>query len=127
VILLSGITGEAASTGSARFYGPVFGAGSSTESTVQGIVPVAGTVSDLVVAVANAPQNGGGTQKWTFSVRKNGSSSGAISCEISESATSCSSSTTLTFAAGDLISLSATPSGTPQNWGSMRWSVTLTK
>ena len=64
-----------------------------------------------------------------LSIRKNGSTT-AVSCKIEgSSAKSCTSSATVTFAAGDLIDLEANPSspGPSSNWSSLRWSVTLTE
>jgi hypothetical protein len=127
-MLISGLTNESGSSSSARYLGAFLTSGpSATEPPVQQVVPVAGTVSNLSVRLGSTPNNGSGTQKYTFSVRKNGSNSGAISCEISENESTCSSSTQLSFAAGDLISLQATPSGTPSGWTTLRWAVTLTE
>jgi hypothetical protein len=49
----------------------------------------------------------------------------ALSLADSCGAAVSSSAPSPTFAAGDLISLQATPSSTPDNWGSIRWGVTL--
>jgi hypothetical protein len=128
LMLISGLTNASSdSTSSSRYLGPFqTSAVSNSESGVQQVVPVAGTVSDLYVRLGNDPNTGGGVQKWTFSVRRNGSSSGAVSCEISDTDSTCSSTTKLSFAAGDLISLQASPSGNPSGWSTLRWGVTLT-
>jgi len=128
-MMVGGLTNESGSgaTGSTRYLGLFSTTVSSSESTVQMVVPTAGTLSNLSVKLGTAPQNSFGTQKYTFTVRKNGNSSGSVSCEISESETSCSSTTTQTFAAGDLISLQSSPSNTPSGWGTLRWAVTLTQ
>jgi hypothetical protein len=128
-MLIAGLTNASSdSTSSARYLGPFqTSAVSSSEPSVQQVIPVAGTVSNLFVRLGSTPNNGGGTQKWAFSVRKNASSSGAINCEITENESTCSSPTELSFSAGDQISLQATPSGTPSGWNTLRWGVTLTE
>ena len=127
VMMLGGLTNENGSSTSTRYLGLFQTSPTTTESNVEMVVPAAGTVSNLSVRLGSTPNSGGGTQKYTFSVRKNGSPSGAISCEISENESTCSSTSTLSFAAGDLISLQATPSGNPSGWSTLRWAVTLTQ
>ena len=86
------------------------------------MVPLGGTIANLNVKLGT---NAGSSNSWTFTVHKNGAATG-VTCVVSgSSATSCASATTVTFAAGDLISLQVTPSGGPNDWGSIRWGVTL--
>ena len=128
-MLIAGLTNSSGSSTSNRWLGAFLtSAASSNESEVQQVVPVAGTVSNLSIRLGTAPDNGSGTQKYTFTVRKNGAD--AFGCEVVEAATTCSSAGTATFAAGDQISLQSDPSGTagndPKGWSSLRWAVTLT-
>jgi hypothetical protein len=127
MLIAGSTTANAPSTSSVSYVGPfqTTAAASPTEASVQGVVPISGTVSNLAVNLANNAQNGGGTQTWTFTVRKNGTPT-AITCTVTEATSSCTSTATETFAAGDLISLEAKPGGSPSNWGSLRWAVTLT-
>jgi len=97
---------------------------------VQQVVPVAGTISSLFVDLGEDPGTG---NSWTFTIRKKSgpgsTQSTAVTCSISgNSATSCNSAAlSVTFAAGDLISLQASPNSEPDSWNSARWSVSLTE
>ncbi|HYP55488.1 MAG TPA: hypothetical protein VEQ41_04205, partial [Solirubrobacterales bacterium] len=126
-MLLAGFTtANAPSASSTSYLGPFLtSAASSTESNVQQIVPVAGAVANLTVKIGNNPNNGSGTQSWTFTIHKNGGST-AVTCTVPEGSTTCASTGSETFAAGELISLEADPNNGPNNWGSVRWAVTLT-
>jgi hypothetical protein len=98
-------------------------ASTTTESSVQLVMPVAGTVSNLAVNLGTAPGTGGA--KWAFTVRKAGADT-VVTCPISNSnsLTSCSDPTNkVEFTAGELLSLKVKPTNSPANWGSIRWSV----
>ena len=135
-MLISGLTTtNQQSSSNNNYLGPFLtSTASSMESTVRQIVPVAGTLSNLSVRLGAAPGNGSGEQKWDFTVRKSvagaNSEDTAVTCEIVEAATTCTSSATVTFAAGDMLSIEADPTGAsgnnPNNWSSARWAVTLT-
>ncbi len=45
----------------------------STEVDTQGVMPVAGTFSDMYVTFSGAPQNGDGSQTFVLTLRVNGS------------------------------------------------------
>jgi hypothetical protein len=126
-MILAGLTTtNAASNSSDTFLGPFLtSASTATESSVLQAVPIAGTISNLAVDIGSAP---GGGRSWTFTIRKNGTTDTAVTCPISGGGgTSCTSSSSVTFAAGDQLSLRVHPSSSaPGNWTSARWSVTLT-
>ena len=106
-------------------YLPMFEANNcGVEVECQSAMPFAGTVKNLYIRAKSAPAAGGG---WRISVRKNASDQGvppAVSCDILAGNTSCSNTTgSLTFAAGDLISIRVTtapglvnPVNTPMRW-----------
>ncbi len=97
---------------STNYFG-MFGSFYSAQSAVQQPLPTSGTISNFTVNLAVAPNNGGGTQSFTFTVM-NGGSATAVGCTISETATDCSdSSNTASFSSGDLISIREVPAGTP--------------
>ena len=83
----------------------------TTEATADLVLPVAGTAKDLYVSLTSAP---GGTNSWTFTLRKNdAAATGAPTCTITGSATSCHDTTsTLSYAAGDIISVQFAKQGT---------------
>ena len=103
---------------------------STDRTTVQQAMPVAGSVSALTVRINAAPGTGMGTRNWTFAVEKNGTASATVTCEIEESATQTvcvSGAGSLTFAAGDLISVRvARGSSSNANPGSIRWTAAYT-
>ena len=82
------------------------------------VVPAAGTFSRLCVTLFAAPQNGAGTQSYTFTVQQSASlgtpSDTPITLTISEDDTyECDSSNTQAVVAGDLVTLEVTPANTP--------------
>jgi collagen triple helix repeat protein len=92
---------------------------SSSESLVQQELTVAGTLSNLRIRLS-ASNSGGGTS-YTFTVRRNGSNTG-VTCQIGNGQSSCADSThSVSFAAGDLISIVASPSGSPTDSLDVRW------
>ncbi len=130
-MLLAGVTStDAGSTVDPTFLGPfqTTAASPSTEGDVQLVMPVGGTISHLAVDLGNAP---GGSSGWAFTIDRavsgSASASTAVTCTVSNAGSSCAdSSHTVTFAAGELLSLKVAPNGNPTNWGSARWSVSLT-
>ena len=131
-MLVSGLaTSSAASNVAPTFLGPFPTSSSTTlEGDVQQVLPVGGAVSSLFVDLGGAP---GAGKEWTFAIRRQ-SGSGAtqstpVTCQISGAgATACNSGpASVTFAAGDLISLQVVPAGEPDAWISARWSVSLTE
>lgn len=96
----------------ATTYSPMVGglAAQTNENLGMGIIPPAGTFANMYVCDTAAPGVG---KSWTYVFRSSKSNS-TITCTVSDTNTCCSdivhSSTTV---AGELVSISATPSGTP--------------
>jgi hypothetical protein len=128
-ILIAGLTTSDASTSSISYMGPFVGSTpTSTELNAQQIVPFAGTIANFAFKIDVAPGSG---NNYTVTVRKNGvAGSPAITCKIEGTGsinTSClDSAHSLSFAAGDLLSVQIGPNSNPEKWGGARWSATLT-
>ena len=88
---------------------------SATENNVQLPMPTSGTITALYVALTGSPNNGGGTQSYITTVWKNGSApAGTLTCTISEAGTTCNdTANSVTFVAGDTISVEVDPVNTP--------------
>lgn len=85
----------------------------SLESTRQQVVPSSFTMSSLYISLNTAPGTLGSGKSLKYTLRKNNADT-ALVVIISETAISGSdNSDTVSFAAGDLISISVTPTGTP--------------
>lgn len=102
-------------TGATNYFpvsGPVDATG--TENEYKQVVSTTGVASRLFCNLpAGSPDNGGGTQTYTFTLRKNTADT-ALTCAISEAGQTCSdTSNTVAVTAGDLIDFSSVPSGTP--------------
>ncbi len=98
------------------------------ESDAQWIMPKAGALSNLFVRLSkNASHAAGGS--YTFTVRVNGASpAGTPTCTITGATSSCSDTThSVTFAAGDLVAIQATPSAPEQPTDNLdvRWAASL--
>jgi hypothetical protein len=101
-----------------RFFGPSIDMFTSTETAIQEVLPTGGTVSNLRVYLTGVP---GPSNKYTFTVRRDSPGSAAptsteVSCSMSGNgvgSTSCESSASQKFEAGDAISILATESGSP--------------
>jgi hypothetical protein len=119
--IIGGGTGSANLAGNAIRYVPAFYSNvNASESAVSQVMAVGGEVSDLYVRLENGP---GGTNYYTFTVRKNGSDS-SLACTITGSATSCMDTDpahSLAFDAGDLISVKSSPSSPTPTARPMRW------
>ena len=92
-------------------------------------MPVGGTIANLSVSIDVA---GGSGTSWTLTIRKksgvSATQSTTVLCTISNPGTSCNSgATSVTFAAGDLLSLQVVPTKEPNGWDTMRWSASLTE
>jgi hypothetical protein len=71
-------------------------------------MPAAGTVRRLYARVQSAA---GGSRTWTFTLRRNGTST-ALTCTIGSGATTCNNTAnTVAFNAGDLITVQVTLNG----------------
>jgi len=91
---------------------------SSTEAIRQLQMPTSGTIRNLYFSVDTAPGVG---KSWTVVLRKNGANTG-LTVTISDANTNATDSThSMSFVAGDLLSLAITPSGTPTAFASHHW------
>lgn len=101
------------SNSATNYLAPFTVAPSSSESSHQLVMPISGDISKLYVKLSGAPDNGGGTQSYVLTVRKN-STDTALTCTISEAQTTCEDKlNSFSVTEGDLISISTVPSGTP--------------
>ena len=120
-MIVAGGTGTSNLSGSAtRFVGALYSNVNANESAVDQVMTVAGLLSDLYVRLDGSP---GGTSSYTFTVRKNGLDA-TLTCAISGASTSCSDTNpanSVSFSAGDLISVKSVPSATNPTARSMRW------
>lgn len=107
--LLLAYTGNDNAT--STFYYALSGAnaaGTATESNNQNIAR-AMTVTAIYVKLSAAPGSG---KSKTFTLRKNGADT-ALTCTVSDAATTCNGTGSVAIADDDLISTSDAPSGTP--------------
>ena len=97
-----------------RYFMPMGGnQPNATESAVYGLLTVAGNVTKMTARVSLAPNNGGGTQTWTTTLRRNGTTATAATCVISELETSCTFTGSAALSANDLLTLEVAPASTP--------------
>lgn len=110
-------------------FGALYGAtivmsSAGTGSGGQSVMPCAGTLSNLYVEIDTADA----TQSRTFTVYKNGADTG-ITTTLAATVTSGNDTThTVSFAAGDTVSIHTTGSGAGPNTntGGMRWTLKAT-
>ena len=94
---------------------------SATESAVQQVVAVAGTLSNFQVRIDGTAGAAASTRSYTMTVRQNGANT-SVTCTILETATSCADTTnTVTFAASDLISIGVVPTALNPTARAMHW------
>ena len=122
-IIIAGSSG-ALSASAARYNGiQSSSAWNATATSTRQVMPTAGVIKNLFIALSAAPGTAGGGQSYQFDVYKNGLvASPSLSCTISETATTGSDTThSITYAAGDTIEIAATPTNTPgaiaAHWG----------
>lgn len=113
--------------GAAATYNFIASADKSTWNTIQTNrdTPVAAamTLTDMVVRISTAPDNGAGTQSRTFKVFKNGSAT-AIAVTISETNVQATiTGQSVSFAAGDTISMESTSANSPIATTDVYWSI----
>lgn len=112
---MSGVMGGANTTASnsvTNYNGMMSNAiWASLEPSVYAVMPTAGVIKNLYIVVSVAP---GAAKSYTFDIMKNGSTTG-VQVVISGAAQTTGNdiTNTVSFAAGDLISIRSTPSGTP--------------
>ena len=85
---------------------------SATESQANVVIPQSGTIKNLYVNLQAAP---GAGKSYTFTVRKNGSDTVVTTGAVTGASTTTGNDTThsVTVAAGDVVTISIVPSGTP--------------
>lgn len=82
----------------------------ATEANRRSVVPAAGTLKSLYIAHNTAPTAG---RSFAYTIQKNGADT-SLNCTISDTATTCNDTIdTVSFAAGDTLSIKSVPSGTP--------------
>lgn len=121
--LITGTNSTSPSTLVANFTAPVssLGAGAwapvATESRRQCVIGAGHTIKNFWVKIAVAP---GTAKQYTFGINVNGTDQ--LTIVISgNSATSGTATGSVAIVAGDLVCLSATPSGTPGGIGQVSW------
>lgn len=89
----------------------------------ENVIPTGGTFSDFRFKLTGAPDNGGGVDRYTFTVMHNGSAS-SITCNIDDTDTECTDLVnTLSVSAGDEVAMRVVPSNSPEWSGVLaRWS-----
>ena len=117
--LIGGGTGSANLSASATRFVPLFFSNvNATENVVDQVMAIAGTLANFYVRLDGSP---GGATSYTLTVRKNGTDT-TLTCVISGSAIACSDTTnSVSFSAGDLISVKSVPSATNPTARAMRW------
>ena len=119
--IIGGGTGSTnLAAGADRFVAAFFSHVNANENAVSQVMTIPGELSYLYIALNSSP---GGTNSYTFTVRKNGLDT-VLSCIIIGSATSCMDidpAHSVTFDAGDLISIKAAPSSPAPAARTMRW------
>lgn len=96
----------------ANFFAPgCASASNSTEALRSGVMPTAGDISELYVDLSAA--TGAGTTR-TFTLRKNGADTGlTVTVNNGDTLPKAATPTTVSWVAGDVISIGQTVSGTP--------------
>jgi hypothetical protein len=117
--VIGGSSGGTTMTNNATTFLSLMGySPSATESLGQQPMPAAGTLSNFTAGAGLVPAAG---RTWAVTVDKNGSAT-TVTCTISNPANTCTDSThSVSFSAGDLISVKVVPSGNPTA-ATGRWS-----
>lgn len=94
-----------------------------TEGQRSAVMPCAGTLDLLYIELDTAPGTAASGKSFQFTVMKNGSATG-VTLTITDTATTGTDSVnTVTFAAGDTISLRSVPTGTPTLGTNIFWNM----
>lgn len=120
--ILAGYANSAASTSAANYIAALsFGLGgyTATETNRMAVFPVTTTIDNFYVELATAP--GSGTS-YTYVVRKNQVDTG-LSVAIADTNTSGVITGSVSFSAGDIITISCTPANTPASVARSWWSL----
>ena len=104
------------------------GESNGTENKVAIASPLGGTVSGFRVRSNVAPDNGGGTQAYTVTLRLNNAST-TLTCTLSETTTSCSDTVnTAAITAGNAMAVMVQESGSGTPIAvSVTWSLTISE
>jgi hypothetical protein len=123
VLIIGGGTGTVTLSKNKTNYVPVFNAGvSEFENENWQRMPVSGNISNFYVVLDVSPGSG---KSYTFVVRKNGVDT-SITCTISDTNTTGSDLThSVSFTAGDYISICVIPSAGSPTAALMRWTASL--
>jgi hypothetical protein len=105
-----------------RYAGMFIDAATKEESFVRQAVNASGTLNNLSVRLSEGPGTGGAKYKMTVMV--NGSST-ALTCSISNSATTCTATGAVAITAGQDIALQILPESAPLTSPEVRWTATL--
>lgn len=92
----------------------------TSESVRNQVVSSGGTFSNLRISLGAAPGSG---KSYTFRLRVNGSNTNIVVTISDTDTTGVDSSNTATVSAGDIVSFSCTPSGTPTAASSVRFCI----
>jgi hypothetical protein len=96
-----------------NYLAPFYHIDQSSSVESREIPVLAGAMSSVRIAVAVAPNNGGGTQSWTFHVVRNGTNVASQNCTISEAVTTCTIAGPVTFTNGQRFALFADAINSP--------------
>jgi hypothetical protein len=110
---VNGNTGANNLSASSTVYTSLIATGSTPNTTStngNATVNCAATLGSVTVTLTTAPNSGGSTQSYTFTLMVNGVAGN--SCTISEASTSCSI-TGVALAVGNTVNVRIVPSGTP--------------
>jgi hypothetical protein len=92
-----------------------------SQTVVAAPIPSGGPVTNLQVRLTGNP---GAGKTYTFTVIRNGAATGLTCLVTGGTATTCTATDATVWAAGDTISLQATPTSNPTQ-RSVAWSVTI--
>ena len=104
----------------ATFVSAFNSSASGTESAVDQLLPIDGTFSQFYIRLDGSPGSG---NSYALTLRKNGVDT-ALTCTVSGTATECSDTNaadSVSFLAGDIISIKAVPSSILVSARTMRW------
>ncbi len=103
ISFIGGGSGASVQANATTYMGTFVGSNSTTESSEQVAMPVAGTIKNFFVRLSS--NVGGSGKNIVFTVDKNGVSQ-PVTCTITSGASSCSDVThNVAFSAGDIISI----------------------
>lgn len=123
-ILSSDFFGATISNSAVTYCSPMGGKFTyAAEVNAEQMVPAAGVLSNLYVYLYGSP---GGTTTWTVTVRKNGVDSTLSVVLTGTNSLVWNPTQTLAVAAGDIISISITPAGSPSAIGYFSMGVAFT-